>query len=49
MNVDFAIKTVALEFKWEPAILGGLFLDNIDINGLYYWYELIKEIHPPKK
>jgi len=34
------------ETKWEPGIISRLFLDNIDHNGLFYYYE---DIHVMNK
>lgn len=33
------IKTVVREHHWEPSIIGRLFLDDQDEEGLLYWYE----------
>jgi len=46
------IKSVVREYKWSPAIVGDLFLDNIDYGGLIFWYKDTKEIEAalkPKK
>lgn len=32
-----------MEMKWSPEILGGLFCDRKDMNGIYYWYDAIEE------
>lgn len=32
-----------MELKWSPQIIGDLFCDNKDHNGLYYWFEAIEE------
>lgn len=32
-----------MEMKWPPNILDGLFCDNKDHNGLYYWYDTVIE------
>jgi hypothetical protein len=29
----------------KPAVIGGLFLDNWDFRGLYYWYEDIVAVN----
>lgn len=31
------IKNVAREFHWPPDLIGGFFVDNIDLYGLIYW------------
>lgn len=33
--------------KYSPCVIAGLFLDNADFNGLYYWYETIVEFNKP--
>ena len=48
------IKQVVLELRWLPSQVGSLFVDNIDYNGLEYWYEtvqkMLRELAPkPKK
>jgi hypothetical protein len=46
------IKSVVREYKWSPAIVGDLFLDEIDFEGLVFWYKDTKEIEKalkPKK
>jgi len=43
INTDVAIKHIVEEYQWKPADISGLFLDNWDYLGLYYWYEHIKE------
>jgi len=35
--------------SWSPSQLGDLFFDDIDSNGILYWYDEIKEILKPKK
>ena len=43
---------VAREFHWPPEILGGFFIDDIDLNGLEFWYNDVVEVHKelnPKK
>ncbi len=29
--------------KWSPQILSNLFIDDLDEQGLIFWYEAIKE------
>ena len=47
------VRSVAREFHWPPDVLGGFFVDDIDYNGLEYWYndcvEMSKEIKEKKK
>ena len=43
-NIEGAILRVALEFKWQPTVIGGLFLDSLDVYGLYYWDEMVLEM-----
>lgn len=33
--------------KYEPRVISGLFLDAIDFEGLFYWYETIVEFNKP--
>ena len=33
--------------KYSPATISGLFLDNIDFEGIMFWYEAIVEINKP--
>lgn len=40
------IQTVASVFRWEPAVIGRLFLDDIDHYGIIYWYEAAKKLYP---
>lgn len=36
--------------KYSPSVIAGLFLDNLDYEGLLYWYEVIVEANkPPEK
>lgn len=41
--------SVAREFKWSPDILGDLFFDAEDYQGLEYWYNDIVEMHKQLK
>lgn len=36
-------------FKWSPKEIGGLFCDNKDEQGLYYWMECLQEKKKLKK
>lgn len=36
--------TVAREFKWSPGILGDLFFDEEDQDGLMFWYNDVLEM-----
>jgi len=38
-----AIVSVVGEYNWSPAIVGDLFLDNIDYKGLVFWFNVCKE------
>lgn len=38
-SLNNAIKTVVREHHWEPSVIGGLFLDDQDYEGLLYWYD----------
>lgn len=47
------IKQIVLELKWLPNQIGSLFIDNVDHNGLEYWFDavqkMLKELNTPKK
>lgn len=47
------IHQIVLELKWLPSQVGSLFVDDIDYNGLEYWYhavkKMLKELTTPKK
>lgn len=47
------IKQIVLELKWLPSQVGSLFIDNVDYNGLEYWFnavqKMLKELNTPKK
>lgn len=47
------IKTVAREYKWPPEVLGGLYFDDQDYEGLVFWYndvlEMIEKAKPKPK
>ena len=36
------IKSVALSLNWTPDVIGGLYVDCVDFQGLEYWYDHIK-------
>ncbi len=38
------IKSVVRENKWTPKLIDGLYLDDADHFGLYYWYLDVKEV-----
>ena len=42
---DAAIKSVVNEYHWPPKIIDNLYCDDIDYQGLIYWYENLKELH----
>jgi hypothetical protein len=39
------IRTVVREHKWSPAIVGDLFLDEKDFEGLVFWYKDILKVN----
>lgn len=47
------IRQIVLELKWLPNQIGSLFIDNVDYNGIEYWFEavqkILKELNPSKK
>lgn len=36
--------SVAREYKWSPGVLGDLFFDSQDQDGLLFWYEDIQDM-----
>jgi hypothetical protein len=42
--LDGAIKLIVNVYKWEPAIIGRLFLDDLDFNGFLTWAKEADEI-----
>lgn len=34
---------VVTEYHWPPAVVEGLFFDNEDYNGLFFWSDFIEE------
>lgn len=43
------LTSVAREFHWPPETLGGFFIDDIDLNGLEFWYNDVVEVHEELK
>lgn len=43
------IASVAREYKWPPEVIGGLFFDAEDYEGLIFWYNDIQEMHKELK
>jgi hypothetical protein len=47
------ILTVVREFHWAPSIVGALYIDAEDYEGLEYWYNDVvktnKELNPKAK
>lgn len=37
------IATVACEYHWPPAVIGGLFIDAWPLDGLDFWYQTVKD------
>jgi hypothetical protein len=40
------IKTVTREHHWPPETIGGLFVDEQDFEGLFFWYKDVLESAP---
>jgi hypothetical protein len=38
------VKSVVREYHWSPIFVGDLFVDEVDEQGLVYWYNDVKEI-----
>lgn len=46
------IKNVVGEHSWPPEVISGLFVDNIDYNGIEYWSDEVIRVNEelkPKK
>jgi hypothetical protein len=43
------IKSVVREYHFSPATVGDFYLDEIDFNGLRFWYDDVLEIHEAMK
>jgi hypothetical protein len=39
------IKSVVRESHWPPDVIGGLFIDEQDYQGLEFWHEDFKDMH----
>lgn len=37
------IVSIANAYRWPPKVLNGLYVDDIDILGLEFWYNQAKE------
>ena len=35
------IASVVSEYKWPPDVIGGLFIDSQDYEGLEFWYDQV--------
>lgn len=42
--VNDAIKTIAFEYHWTPKTIGKMFADDIDSNGIWFWYKEVERI-----
>jgi len=42
---SIVIKSIVNEYHWSPKIIDNLYCDDIDHNGLIFWYENLKELH----
>jgi hypothetical protein len=38
-------RTVVREYHWSPAIVGDFYIDDMDVEGLEFWYNDIIEMH----
>jgi hypothetical protein len=38
-------RTITEHFKWQPTVIGGLFLDDLDHNGVIFWYDHVVEVN----
>jgi hypothetical protein len=38
------IKSVVLYFEWSPNIIAEMYCDDIDFQGIQYWFEEVKKI-----
>lgn len=39
------VKSVVRQFNWQPYVIETLFLDDVDYNGLVYWYNDVIELN----
>jgi len=39
------IKSIVNEHHWSPNIIDNMYCDDIDHNGIEYWYNNLKEMH----
>lgn len=39
------IKSVVREFKWNPETIKNLYVDDVDSDGLKYWYKDVLEVN----
>jgi hypothetical protein len=42
-EINVAIRTLARTYKWTPFEIGKLYIDDIDFEGLFYWFEDAKQ------
>lgn len=38
------VKTIVREHKWAPDIIDNLYIDELDYQGLEYWYKDVLEV-----
>lgn len=43
------VKTIVNEYHWFPDKIESLYLDNIDMYGITFWYDNILEMHEKLK
>jgi len=44
-DVSVMIKSIVNEHHWSPNIIDNMYCDDIDHNGIEYWYNNLKEMH----
>jgi hypothetical protein len=46
------VLSVVNEYKWPPSVIGKMYVDNYDEQGLVFWYDecvrISKELKPKK-
>jgi len=52
-SLDNMVKSIVREHKWTPSVINSLYVDEIDYQGLIYWYKdvlvVVKELKGNQK
>lgn len=49
MSVEHAILQIVREHHWPPSVFGPLYLDSIDHNGLFFWYDDVMKVQDERR